>query len=84
MGEIQDKEIVKVSSTRNHDFNKKGMQDLEDQRVDKESRVVNNRIQISRSHKDHHYPIARLVERSILVKCNITKFSAVLCCILSK
>ena len=66
MGEIQDKEIVRVSSTRNQGSNKEGMQDLENQRVDKESRVVNNRIQISTGNRDHHYPTARLVERSIM------------------
>ena len=66
MGEVQDKKIVRVSSIRSQDFNKEGMWDLEDHRVDMESKVVNNRIQISRGHIDHHYPTARLVERSIL------------------
>ena len=66
MGEVQDREVVRVNSIRSQDSSKERIQDLEDQRVDKEGRVINNRTPISRDNKDHHYLTARFVVRSIL------------------
>ena len=58
-------EVVRVNSIRIQDSEQERIQDLEDQRVDKEGRVINDRTSISKGNRDHHYRTARFVERSI-------------------